>query len=109
MIYAIRCEHFVKFGETGRQTSAQRIATMQTGNPFKLELLAEANWPSLEEQRIHRYLRAQRARGEWFAICERTNIVVIAMHIGLDAWHKLLIDYYPKRLQRAASLFVARA
>lgn len=109
MIYAIGCKQFVKFGQSAFATSKARLETLQTGNPFELILLVDAQWPDKEEKRIHRFLAEHRIRGEWFAICERSQQVIDAMHGPLSAWHNIFIQAHPPRLRKAAEFYLARA
>lgn len=43
-----------------------RISTLQTGNPDELHLLASFPGTQADELALHRYLRDERIRGEWF-------------------------------------------
>ena len=102
MIYAIGCNNFVKFGRSGNESSQERLAILQCGNPYRLELLAEAKWPDHNEYRIHRYLRDDRGIGEWFELNERSSQVIDAMHLDIEAWYALWKKGFPVRLMSAA-------
>ena len=55
--------------KVGYSTSPKdRLAQLQTGSPFPLQLLA--SWPGGEdrERRVHRYLNQFRQIGEWFEV-----------------------------------------
>ena len=65
-VYAIGSEDFpfVKIGHT--TNVAARLAQLQTGNPYRLEVLG--TWPGTFalEQLVHQSFAFQRLRGEWF-------------------------------------------
>lgn len=65
-----------------------RIATLQTGNPDELHLLASFPGSQAHETALHRYLQAERIRGEWFE-GELTEQVV--------AWAKMCQRVHRKR------------
>jgi predicted GIY-YIG superfamily endonuclease len=69
--------YFVRAGNRGAikvgvaRNVERRISTMQTGNPFKLNLLASISCDSRVsayalEAKIHKFFARQRIRGEWF-------------------------------------------
>jgi DNA-binding Xre family transcriptional regulator len=71
-IYAIGVEGLrpVKIGKTSRSV-AKRLAILQTGHPAPLKILAAVPVEqdlSRIEKAIHRFLEADRQRGEWFAV-----------------------------------------
>ena len=112
MIYAIRAvgTPFVKLGvSVGIGHKMQRIATLQTGCPFELVLIAQADWPNIEERRIHSRLKrlGLHARGEWFKDEGETNVIIDLLRdgrIGLDAWHHRITITPNPRLARALAL-----
>lgn len=65
-IYLIHCEGHYKIGIT--DNLEHRIATMQTGNPFPLELIAVFSAENIKraEAQIHELLSDLRGSGEWF-------------------------------------------
>lgn len=65
-----------------------RICTLQTGNPDELHLLASFPGTQADETALHRYLQAERIRGEWFE-GELTEQVV--------DWAKVCQRVYRKR------------
>jgi transcriptional regulator with XRE-family HTH domain len=71
-IYAIGAvgTSWVKIGRTTAPVM-QRLKTLQTGQPFPLQVLAslpvETDVHRIEKQ-VHAFLEAERRRGEWFAV-----------------------------------------
>ena len=86
--------YFIRAGKKGpikigmARNVARRMATMQTGNAFELNLLASLKCTSrgdaqILEKQIHKRFKSQRIRGEWFqgnirwnGIKESKNIVM---------------------------------
>lgn len=66
LVYVIRCEQFVKIGKTTQKEN--RIASMQTANPFELVVLAiiDADDGNELERDLHKRFARYRHRGEWF-------------------------------------------
>lgn len=57
----------VKIGHIGPEEKvAQRLATLQTGNPRELRLYASFEGLRTEEKFLHGFFRAFRVRNEWF-------------------------------------------
>jgi SOS response regulatory protein OraA/RecX len=76
MIYAIRAVgiEFIKFG---RATSiGRRLAELDTGCPFELEIIATADWPDGSETAIHRLLATVNQKGEWFRDGELAQSII---------------------------------
>lgn len=69
MIYFIRQgnTNFVKIGFS-RLDSISRLSQLQTGNPQKLELIAEWEGAIREEQALHKHYIEYRKYGEWFEL-----------------------------------------
>lgn len=67
-IYVIQAENFQRYKIGFSKHPEQRIAQLQTGSPFKLNLIA--SWPGTErqEKQIHFNLSHCRQAGEWFEI-----------------------------------------
>lgn len=68
-VYFLRCRDFVKIGVA--KSVEDRLATLRTGNPFPIQLLATLRYPSRRnayavETMLHRSLGRHRVRGEWF-------------------------------------------
>lgn len=66
-IYYIRCSetNFIKIGYT-RGNPMARMASLQTGTPSKLNLMAVHPGSMEMERKIHEKLAPHRVRGEWF-------------------------------------------
>lgn len=65
-VYVIRCEQFVKIGKTTQQ--ANRLAALQTANPFDLVTVAiiQPDDGDELERELHKRFARYRHRGEWF-------------------------------------------
>lgn len=65
-VYVIRCEQFVKIGKTTQKEN--RLATMQTANPFELVTVAIIDPDDGDEleKALHKRFARYRHRGEWF-------------------------------------------
>lgn len=64
-VYFIGCNNkFIKIGFTN--DVGRRMTRLQTGNPYKLELLGAFRGTGDDERKIHRELKALREKGEWF-------------------------------------------
>ncbi len=63
-IQASKTKH-IKIGTT-RGSAKERMASLQTGSPVKLKLLAEIDGDARTEAALHRLFAADRVRGEWF-------------------------------------------
>jgi hypothetical protein len=77
VIYAIRAvgTEFIKFGYTKDKSPKQRVASLQVGCPFRLEVEAFMPGSEQEERAIHGFLSDASVRGEWF----RTTPMVLAI------------------------------
>lgn len=64
MIYAISCRGALKFG-VARNPKA-RLKELQTGNPNELKLEVALSLTDDKEKQIHRWLKSECIRGEWF-------------------------------------------
>ena len=98
MIYAIHAEgtEFVKIGIA--RGPGGRLKSLQTGCPFKLVVLAHADWPDAYEARIHRFLGEYHVRGEWFRQCDALACIIEDMQRGGD-WRMRGRLSMPKRLR----------
>jgi hypothetical protein len=69
MIYILRTdsgsETFYKIGYTKKEIS-KRIKSLQTGCPYKLELVRIFQGTQEKEKEIHSILKSSRFHGEWF-------------------------------------------
>jgi predicted GIY-YIG superfamily endonuclease len=88
-VYLIKCinkDGFIKIGVAKEVQS--RLDTMQTGCPYKLELLASIKCVSRKqayelEGRLHRLFKNKRVRGEWFR--------KVSMYKAIDVLNKDVI------------------
>jgi hypothetical protein len=67
-VYLIKCEQFFKVGVTWDLRT--RLSEMQTGNPFKLQLVDyfQSSNAFKDEKSLHLYLRKYHHHGEWFQL-----------------------------------------
>ena len=106
MIYVIKAvdTEFVKIGISNGWRG--RLKSMQTGCPFELVLIAEAEWPNREERRIHSRLRRAglHVRGEWFKREGETNTIIELLRngsAGLEEWKRISVYSINRRLRKA--------
>lgn len=65
VVYFLRAGDFIKIGKaTGSPRS--RVATLQTGCPYKISVISYMYGGLIEEQALHKRFSAIRAHGEWF-------------------------------------------
>ena len=64
-MYVVGRGEFVKIGRS--QNPAQRISSLQTANPMRLETLLIVPEYVVTEQEAHRRWSSQREKGEWFS------------------------------------------
>lgn len=75
--------YFIRSGPTGpikigwALDVEQRINTLQTGNPEKIELLGYVTGTVLDEMELHRNFDSVRLRGEWFNPAEELLSFVV--------------------------------
>lgn len=81
MIYAIQCGDSgpIKFGVA--KNPEQRLRELQTGCPERLRLLVAVNLQDWCERTIHRWLRDERIRGEWFGMSWKTKSLLEDLQI----------------------------
>lgn len=65
IVYFLRAGDFIKIGKTTDDTG-NRVASLQTGCPFPIEVLATIRGGRRREARLHKTFAALRAHGEWF-------------------------------------------
>jgi len=67
-LYVMQCKEYVKFGISKNPNS--RIKELQTGNPYKINLLLKINYSDCFdiENNVHSYFDKKRGLGEWFLI-----------------------------------------
>ena len=70
MIYVIWCEgtSYLKIGFTDDESAESRLASLQVGCPFSLELIATIPGTMQFEGTLHGILKKLHVRGEWFDI-----------------------------------------
>ena len=73
-IYAMQAGDFIKFG-WAKDVESRRLS-LQTGCPWKIEVIGAAEWPRKFERAIHEKLKHVRSHGEWFKDCEDSQAVV---------------------------------
>lgn len=68
-VYFIGCDELraVKIGYTSSSDASGRLASLQTGSPHKLSILAVVPGPDSLEKRLHREFSRSRLSGEWFS------------------------------------------
>ena len=83
MIYFIRSGKKVpiKIGYTDGDAD-QRLASLQTGNPFELNLLGCISGDMERERLIHKKFEDYRVRGEWF----RATSELLSLIFAGDGW-----------------------
>ncbi len=67
LVYFIRCNDYVKIGTT-KGGLVRRIADLQVGNPYELQLEWFVLGDHNKEREIHRKLLKYWTRGEWHKI-----------------------------------------
>lgn len=69
MIYVLRTRgakpSFIKIGYC-KESLYSRVKKLQTGCPFKLDVIAFFDGDMRDEKEIHRKLSGRRIRGEWY-------------------------------------------
>jgi len=68
LIYFAKAGPFVKIGKASGESAEWRIATLQTGCPYEIELLATESGGHQEERALHRRFSEFHERGEWFRL-----------------------------------------
>lgn len=66
-VYIARCEGLYKIGHT-TQDPQSRIANLQTGNPFAVELVGSIPGSRALERHLHRTYKNRKVKGEWFLL-----------------------------------------
>ncbi len=80
LIYFIRAGDYVKVGLSSHWMFRARVASIQTGNPHKVQVLRviKSRRPRFDEKRMHNALRQYHARGEWFLIDQERMALFLA-------------------------------
>jgi hypothetical protein len=95
VIYVVQCgdDAAVKIGFTARHYLDLRLASLQTGNPAKLRLVAQAEGFFWQEKAAHVALAGARIQGEWFSWTPATQEFVEALAMGIEpALERILPD-----------------
>lgn len=100
-VYILGCEQFVKIGIAA--DVAKRVAGLQVGNPFLINVLRKAEYPSklqalLVERTVHGVLAPHRLFSEWFT-CEPTR-ARDALNYVAAAMRKLVPIHYQAEVER---------
>lgn len=66
-VYIAECQGLYKIGYTSGDPLG-RIAALQTGNPFPVELIGSIPGSRALEKHLHAVYRARKVRGEWHAL-----------------------------------------
>jgi hypothetical protein len=93
-LYIIKCNEFHKIGiATDIQ---ERFLALQTGNPYKLQLVDCFQIPNARkvEQHLHRKYANLRELGEWFRLGDDSVRNIQAECVALGG---VRIDWYPRR------------
>lgn len=93
-VVAMCAERPIKIGFT--EDLHGRVKTLQTGNPFLLRILGTIRGGKRTEEKIHRYLSADRLMGEWFASSPRTMGVVHRFKGDTAAGNLVLLSRHGK-------------
>jgi hypothetical protein len=84
-VYAIQAEveaSPVKIGYSNDWGLSERLKSLQTGNPYKLRIIASAMGYPSHERRCHSILKAHRLTGEWFRWTPEVAAFVQALATG---------------------------
>ena len=71
LVYFVRSGDFVKVGFTNNLPS--RLGTLQTGSPYRIEVLGICEGSRQDEKDLHGYLERHRVGGEWFKLNHDQN------------------------------------
>lgn len=93
MIYFIAQDKMdlVKIGHVSKGQENQRLSTLQTGNPEKLQMLTTIQGGRKEERNLHSIFAEYRYRGEWFFHTGKLK-AYIASHSPMQHKPSLLDD-----------------
>lgn len=99
MIYALEAvgTGFIKFGRAS--SVGRRLAELECGSPYELNIIAVANWPDHAESTVHRYLEPVSERREWFRDSSLAR-QVIAWMVNGEAGLERIQQERPQRLKR---------
>lgn len=77
VIYLAKCQEFYKIGHT-TSDPLQRLSTLQTGNPFRVELVGTVPGTIGQERNLHYQFAHKRERGEWFKLSQEDVDSILA-------------------------------
>lgn len=66
-VYIARCQGLYKIGYTARDPQL-RMADLQTGNPFPVELMGSIPGTRDTEAGLHAVFASRKVQGEWYAL-----------------------------------------
>lgn len=66
-VYVARCQDLYKIGYTARDPQL-RMADLQTGNPFPVELMGSIPGTRDTEAGLHAVFASRKVQGEWYAL-----------------------------------------
>lgn len=70
-----------------------RVKQLQTGCPYKLDILFKFPGTTTHEAYLHKMFRKQRTFGEWFVLDETDlSIIQSAAYYSPDAWFNDILD-----------------
>jgi len=99
VIYFIQAEDkAIKIGYTKHREIAQRLSTIQTSCPLKIEVLGVIEGEYPEEKELHFLFTQSRIRGEWFDLSILREVVKIINEKGI------IKDNMPPEVQRLWTL-----
>lgn len=83
VVYFVRAEESqrVKIGFTATEPAA-RVASLQTGSPERLRLVAAVPGSLELERALHELLRGSRIHGEWFGNTEEVKALLVGVAIS---------------------------
>lgn len=82
VIYIAKCQEFYKIGHTTGDAE-HRLSALQTGNPFRVELIGTIPGTVSQERNLHGRFAHKRERGEWFRLTQEDvdSILTTSLHL----------------------------
>lgn len=77
VIYLAKCQDFYKIGHTTGDAE-HRLSGLQTGNPFRIELVGTVPGTLSQERNLHYRFAHKRERGEWFKLSQEDVDSILA-------------------------------
>lgn len=83
VIYIAKCQDFYKIGHTTGDAE-HRLSGLQTGNPFRVELVGTIPGTVSQERNLHQRFAHKRERGEWFRLTPKDvdSILTASLHLA---------------------------